>query len=194
MPRWEAHLLAFSLIALVVTWLLPAHAESGAGKTAKGQGQKLEKAYFAAGCFWKTQYIFSKVPGVVSTRVGYEGGTTKNPSYEQVCTNTTGHAETAEVDFDPAKVSYEQLLKVFFDHHDPTTMNRQGPDQGIQYRSAIFCTTPEQKQIALRYKDDLQKAHKFQSPIVTVIQDAATFYPAEEYHQNYYTKHGQVCF
>jgi peptide-methionine (S)-S-oxide reductase len=152
------------------------------------------RAYFAAGCFWKVQYIFSKVPGVLHTTVGYMGGSTHNPTYEQVCTHTTGHAEAVEVVYDPHKVSYDALLDVFFSKHDPTTMNRQGPDVGTNYRSAIFCATPEQKAQALQFKEKLEKEHKFKSPIVTQIEPASTFYSAEEYHQNYYEKHGAVCY
>lgn len=153
----------------------------------------LEKAYFAAGCFWKVQYVFSKVPGVVRTRVGYSGGATSNPTYRQVCSDKTGHAETVQVEFDPSKISYHKLLEVFWSNHNPTTMNRQGPDVGTQYRSAVFYTTPQQKQVAISYKDELNNAHKFKQPIVTTIQEAGPFYDAEEYHQDYFQKHGMVC-
>jgi peptide-methionine (S)-S-oxide reductase len=165
-----------------------------ASPTEVGGGQKLERAMFAAGCFWKTQYIFSKVPGVVRTRVGYSGGSLAQPSYEQVCTDKTGHAETALVEYDPTKTTYRKLLQVFFANHDPTTRNRQGPDFGTQYRSAIFYTTPEQQQEAIQYKQELEQSHHFRAPIVTEIKPAGDFYPAEEYHQDYYSKHGAVCF
>jgi peptide-methionine (S)-S-oxide reductase len=163
-------------------------AETGVG------AKPFQQAFFAAGCFWKVQYIFSKVPGVVRTQVGYSGGYTKNPSYKDVCTDLTNHAETCLVEFDPTKTSYQKLLKVFFENHDPTTMNRQGPDSGTQYRSAIFYTTPKQKEEALQYKESLEKSHRFSGPIVTEIKPASQFYPAEAYHQNYYEKHGAVCF
>jgi len=154
----------------------------------------VERAMFAAGCFWKVQYLFSKVPGVLRTRVGSSGGAKVNPSYEQVCSNTTGHAETVMVEFDPTKTTYRKLLEVFWKNHDPTTVNRQGPDVGLQYRSAVFYTTPEQKAEATAYKNELEKTHQFRNPIVTVIEPAGPFYDGEEYHQNYYQKHGQVCF
>jgi len=162
--------------------------------TANSGTQKAETAMFAAGCFWKTQYVFGKVPGVISTRVGYSGGTAANPSYEQVCSDRTGHAETVQVKFDPAKVTYHKLLEVFFSNHDPTTVNRQGPDNGTQYRSVIFYSTASQQKEALAYKDELNRSHKFDKPVVTEIVPAGPFYAAEEYHQNYYVKHGAVCF
>jgi len=158
------------------------------------QARPLQQAYFAAGCFWKVQYIFSKVPGVVRTQVGYTGGYTKNPTYADVCTDLTNHAETCFVEFDPQKTSYHKLLEIFFDNHDPTTLNRQGPDSGTQYRSAIFFTTAKQQQEAIQYKESLEKAHRFAGPIVTEIKPISQFYPAETYHQNYYAKHGAVCF
>ncbi len=157
-------------------------------------GPKLERAMFAAGCFWKVQYVFSKARGVSRTRVGYSGGGPANPTYEQVCTDKTGHAEVVLVEYDPAKTSYQKLLEVFFANHDPTTLNRQGPDFGEQYRSAIFYMTPQQRELALAYKQQLQQSHRFRAPIVTVIEAASPFYDAEEYHQDYYAKHGAVCF
>lgn len=157
-------------------------------------GQKTERAIFAAGCFWKVQYVFSKVPGVVGTRVGYSGGHLANPSYEQVCTDKTGHAEVVLVEYDPVKTSYQQLLEAFFASHDPTTLNRQGPDTGTQYRSAIFYTTPDQRDLAMIYKRQLEASRRFHSPIVTSIEAAGPFYDAEEYHQDYYKKHGAVCY
>lgn len=157
-------------------------------------GKNIDRAIFAAGCFWKVQYVFSQVPGVVATRVGYTGGTLDNPTYEDVCGHKTGHAEAVLVEYDPKKVTYHKLLETFFANHNPTTMNRQGPDVGTQYRSAIFYVTPEQKEEALKYKEELTKAHKFNSPIVTLIEPSAKFYDAEEYHQDYYKKHGAVCY
>ncbi len=146
------------------------------------------KATFAAGCFWGVEEAFRNLPGVNSTAVGYEDGTLKNPTYEDVCTDSTGHAEVVEVDYDPEKVSYEQLLETFWGNHDPTTKNRQGPDVGTQYRSAILYHTPEQESAA---KASLQAAQaKFRRPIVTEIVPAAQFYRAEEYHQQYLAKRG----
>ncbi len=153
----------------------------------------LKRAYFGAGCFWKVQYIFSNAPGVVKTKVGYSGGTLANPTYEQVCAHNTKHVETVQVEYDPEKTTYRKLLEVFFSHHDPTTINRQGPDQGDQYRSVIFYTDEKQKEEALQYKKELNDAHRFSHPIVTAIEPAGKFFDAEEYHQDYFKKHGQVC-
>ena len=149
-----------------------------------------EKALFAAGCFWSVEEAFRHLPGVVSTRVGYTGGTTEAPTYEDVCTDATGHAEAVEVTYDPAQVSYEELLKIFWENHDPTQVNRQGPDVGTQYRSAIFPTTPEQEQIARRSKETLAASGKYDRPITTEIVSAGPFYEAEEYHQQYLEKRG----
>ena len=149
-----------------------------------------EKAAFAAGCFWGVEAAFREVKGVVKTAVGFAGGRTKNPAYEEVCTNTTGHAETVLVEYDPAIVSYEQLLNVFFSIHDPTTLNRQGPDVGSQYRSAIFYYTPQQGKAAQIFKKKLTESGKFKKPIITEITPAGEFYQAEDYHQRYYQKHG----
>ena len=150
----------------------------------------VEKATFAAGCFWGVEAAFRQVKGVTQTAVGYSGGKTKNPSYEDVCTDRTGHAEVVQVEFDPAKVSYEKLLDVFWENHDPTTINRQGPDIGTQYRSAIFFHTPEQETAARASKAKLERAGRFKRPIVTEIVPAAEFYRAEEYHQQYLEKRG----
>jgi peptide methionine sulfoxide reductase msrA/msrB len=149
-----------------------------------------EKAAFAAGCFWGVEAAFREVKGVVKTTVGFAGGKTKAPAYEEVCTNTTGHAETVLVEFDPAVVSYERLLDVFFDIHDPTTLDRQGPDIGSQYRSAIFYYSPQQQKEAQQFKEKLERSGKFKRPIVTEIVPAGEFYKAEDYHQLYYQKHG----
>ena len=149
-----------------------------------------ELAAFAGGCFWGVEDNFRQVPGVVATAVGYTGGTTTNPSYEQVCTHTTGHAEAVLVEFDPTKITYEQLVVVFFKNHDPTTMNRQGPDVGEQYRSAIFIQSPEQQTAAEASKAKLETAGRYPRPIVTEITPAATFYKAEDYHQQYLEKRG----
>jgi peptide-methionine (S)-S-oxide reductase len=147
-------------------------------------------ATFGAGCFWGVEAAFRRVPGVIDAAVGYMGGTLANPTYQDVCTDRTGHAEVVQVEYDPARVSYEDLLDVFFTIHDPTTLNRQGPDVGTQYRSVIFYHTPQQRDAAEAFKDQLQRSGRFRRPIVTAIEPAATFYRAEEYHQRYYEKHG----
>jgi len=158
------------------------------------KNKNLQTAMFAAGCFWGVEQTFREMPGVVSTEVGYTGGTVKNPTYEQVCTSRTGHAETVRLQYDPEKISYEKLLETFFANHNPTTVDRQGPDVGPQYRSAIFYENPEQEALAKAYKEKLDKSGKFQSPIVTQIVPAQDFFKAEEYHQQYLEKRGQkVC-
>lgn len=148
------------------------------------------KGTFAAGCFWGVEAEFRKLPGVLATRVGYTGGTDPNPTYEQVCSHTTGHAEAVEVEFDPAKISYEKLLEVFWSFHDPTQLNRQGPDVGEQYRSAIFYHDDAQQLAATRLKEALEKSGQVRKPIVTQIVPATIFYPAEDYHQQYLEKRG----
>jgi len=150
----------------------------------------MEKATFAAGCFWGVEDAFRQVPGVKSATVGYTGGTTKNPTYKEVCSDRTGHAEAVEVEFDPQQVSYEQLLNIFWEIHDPTTPNRQGPDIGTQYRSAIFFHNAEQEAAARASKAALESARKFKRPIVTEIKVAPEFYRAEDYHQQYFEKRG----
>ncbi len=150
----------------------------------------MEKAMFGAGCFWGVEATFRQVKGVTSTAVGYSGGRLDNPSYEDVCTDKTGHAEVVQVEYDPAQVSYEQLLDVFWNNHDPTTPNRQGPDFGTQYRSVIFYQTPEQKAAAFASKEKLEESGKYRRPIVTQIVPASTFWRAEEYHQRYLEKRG----
>jgi peptide-methionine (S)-S-oxide reductase len=157
---------------------------------AKEPGVKTEKATFAAGCFWGVEATFRDVPGVVGTQVGYSGGSTKNPTYEDVCTDSTGHAEAVEVEYDPQKVSYDTLLDIFWANHDPTTLNRQGPDVGDQYRSVIFYHSPEQQAEAMASKERQEKSGHFRRPIVTQIVPEATFYRAEEYHQQYLEKRG----
>ena len=153
--------------------------------------QKSETAYFAAGCFWHVEEVFRHLPGVTDTKVGYMGGNTKNPTYREVCTNTTGHAETVKVIFDPDKISYQSLLETFWKNHDPTTLNRQGPDIGSQYRSVIFTTNSMQEKEAKDSKNRLEQAGRFTNPIVTEIIPAPEFWLAEEYHQRYIVKHGQ---
>jgi peptide-methionine (S)-S-oxide reductase len=147
-------------------------------------------ATFGAGCFWGIEAAFRKVPGVLDAEVGYSGGHTQNPTYREVCTDTTGHAEVVQVTFDPAKVSYEQLLDVFWAIHDPTQVNRQGPDYGKQYRTAIFFHSPEQEAEAKKSKAALEASHKMRRPIATEITPAGTFWRAEEYHQRYLEKRG----
>lgn len=149
-----------------------------------------QKALFAAGCFWGVEAAFRQVKGVVSTSVGYSGGRTSNPTYREVCSDRTGHAETVQVEYDPTQVSYDELLDVFWANHDPTTLNRQGPDVGSQYRSAIFYLTPEQESAAKASKERLQRSGRYSRPIVTEITAGSEFYPAEEYHQQYLEKRG----
>jgi peptide-methionine (S)-S-oxide reductase len=151
-----------------------------------------ETATFGAGCFWGVEATFRQIPGVTATAVGYSGGKTANPTYHDVCTDQTGHAEVVQVQFDPAKVSYDQLLDVFWSNHNPTTLNSQGPDFGSQYRSAIFFHSPEQQRAALASKERLEQSKRFRRPIVTEITPASTFYKAEDYHQQYLEKRGQA--
>ena len=150
----------------------------------------MEKATLAAGCFWGVEAAFRKVKGVVSTSVGYTGGSFKDPTYEDVCSGRTGHAEAMEVEYDSSRVSYDELLTVFWENHDPTTLNRQGPDVGTQYRSAIFFHTPEQKAAAIASKEKLQNSGRYKNPIATGITPASQFYRAEDYHQQYFEKRG----
>ena len=151
---------------------------------------KKELATFAAGCFWGVEELFRTTQGVLSTAVGYTGGKTPNPTYEKVCRDTTGHAEAVQIEFDPSQVSYQKLLDLFWDNHNPMTKNRQGPDVGSQYRSAIFYHTPEQKKLAEESKSARKKSGRYPQPIVTEIVSAQTFYHAEDYHQQYLHKRG----
>jgi peptide-methionine (S)-S-oxide reductase len=151
----------------------------------------MEKATFGAGCFWGVEQFFREVPGVIDAVSGYSGGAVDNPSYKQVCSDKTGHAEVVEVSFDPAKVGYATLVDLFFKMHDPTQLNRQGPDVGTQYRSAIFTHSPEQARVA---QERLEAARgRYKRPIATVIEPASPFWRAEEYHQRYFEKHGGHC-
>lgn len=159
-------------------------------ETDKPKKEKLEKAIFAAGCFWGVEEVFAEIKGVVKTAVGFTGGRLKNPSYEDVCTDKTAHAEAVELEFDPNVVSYEKLLDVFWSIHDPTTENRQGPDIGSQYRSVIFYNSPGQEKAALLSRKKLQESGRFKRPVVTEIVPAGVFYQAEEYHQRYFQKRG----
>ncbi|MHC4429781.1 MAG: peptide-methionine (S)-S-oxide reductase MsrA [Planctomycetota bacterium] len=150
-------------------------------------------ATFGAGCFWGVEEAFRRVEGVTATAVGYAGGSTEDPTYKEVCSGTTGHAEVVQVEFDPARVSYDELLSLFWSIHDPTQVNRQGPDVGEQYRSVIFHHTAEQRQAAVTSKDDLERSGKLKRPIATGIEPAPTFWRAEEYHQQYIAKGGQAA-
>ena len=148
----------------------------------------MEKATFGAGCFWGPEGIFRKLDGVTATSVGYMGGSLENPTYEEVCTGRTGHAEVVDVEFDPSRIAYEELLQVFWACHDPTTLNRQGPDFGTQYRSVLFFYGPEQEAAARASKEKLERSGHYRREIVTEITPASTYYPAEEYHQRYVEK------
>ena len=152
--------------------------------------KSLEKALFGAGCFWGVEAAYRQIQGVVSTAVGYAGGTLANPTYRDVCTDRTGHAEVVEVTYDPARVSYDDLLHVFWENHNPTQLNRQGPDVGTQYRSVIIYETPEQQAAAIASKEQLERSGRYKKPIVTEITPAPSFYMAEEYHQQYLEKRG----
>ena len=154
----------------------------------------MENAIFAAGCFWGVESAFGKVRGVKSTSVGYSGGKTENPTYEEVCSGRTGHAEVVEIVFDPAQVSYRELLEVFWSIHDPTTLNRQGPDIGTQYRSAVFFLDEAQKAAAEASKEELDQSGRFHARVVTEIASASGYYPAEDYHQQYFEKHSKKVF
>jgi peptide-methionine (S)-S-oxide reductase len=173
------------LVALagLLTSALPMNAEPDSTNAPK----KLETATFGGGCFWCAEAVFQRIPGVKSVTSGFAGGTTPNPTYEQVCTDTTGHAEVIQIQFDPAVISYEKLLDVFWEAHDPTTLNRQGADVGTQYRSIILYSNDAQK--AAAEKSKAEAAHNFSAPIVTQIVPLTKFYSAEKYHQNYYNLH-----
>ncbi len=152
----------------------------------------MAKATFAAGCFWGVEAAFQQLPGVTATAVGYEGGKLDNPTYQDVCTDRTGHAEAVEIDYDPDKITYEKLLEAFFSLHDPTQLNRQGPDWGTQYRSVIFFHSPEQESEAKQFIARQTTEKRFAKPIVTQVVPAETFWRAEEYHQKYLEKRGAL--
>lgn len=161
--------------------------------SSEGQGERemaTETATFGAGCFWGVEEKFRCTPGVTDTEVGYAGGHTENPTYKEVCSHGTGHAEVVQLQYDPEQISYEELLKIFFEMHDPTQVNRQGPDVGDQYRSVIFYHTDEQKQAAEQMKSELDDSGRFSRPIATQIESAPKFWPAEDYHQEYLKKRG----
>jgi peptide-methionine (S)-S-oxide reductase len=152
----------------------------------------MDTATFAAGCFWGVEATFQRIEGVTSTEVGYMGGTLEDPTYEEVCSDTTGHAEAVRVTFDPGHVPYEELLQIFWGSHDPTSLNRQGPDSGSQYRSAIFYHDEAQREVATRSKADLEASGRLERPVVTEVSPAASFYRAEEYHQRYLERRGML--
>lgn len=180
----------FALGAILSVSLRCGNTVQQPAETPKQGDIELAKATFAAGCFWGVEETFRKLDGVVDTTVGFTGGSTENPTYEEVCRKDTGHAEAVLVEYDPDKLSYEELLDVFWDSHDPTTRNRQGPDVGSQYRSAIFYHNEEQGKFARESKDKLDQSGTYEKPIVTEIEPAGPFYRAEEYHQQYYQKRG----
>lgn len=159
-------------------------------KIAESKSGRVERAVFGAGCFWGVEAEFRRTPGVLKTEVGYAGGTVLNPTYEQICTDTTGHAEVVAVDFDPAEVSFDQLLDVFWANHNPTQLNRQGPDFGKQYRTVVFYADDAQKQTAEASKQRLAESGKFSKPVVTQIVPLTNYFPAEDYHQQYLEKRG----
>lgn len=158
----------------------------------EGERMTTEKATFGAGCFWGVEETFRNLDGVINTAVGYAGGSKSNPSYEDVCSDETGHAEVVEVEFDPERISYDRLLEVFWSNHNPTELNRQGPDVGTQYRSVVFYHSPQQKMAAEASKEALSRSGKFNRPVVTAIEPAPKFWQAEEYHQRYLQKRGQT--
>ena len=161
---------------------------------ASAQQKKLEKATFGMGCVWCTEALFQRLNGVTNVKSGYEGGNVPNPTYEEVCTGTTNHAEVIEMEYDPAKISYDELLEIFWKTHDPTTLNRQGADEGTQYRSVIFYHSAAQKATAEKYKAALNKDNAFGKPVVTTIVKAEPFYVAENYHQDYFFKNGEAPY
>jgi len=161
---------------------------------ANAQGKKTEKATFGMGCFWCTEAIFQKLKGVVSVKSGYEGGKVANPTYEEVCTGFTGHAEVLEITYNPMQITYKDLLEVFWKSHDPTTLNRQGADSGTQYRSVIFYHTTDQKELAEKYKAELNATNAYGKKVVTAIEADKPFYVAENYHQNYYKNNANAPY
>ncbi len=185
---------AFLLVCVLVYWLTLRPAESAVPETFPapepvGTPDDATTATFGNGCFWCTEAVFQQLKGVKTVTSGYSGGTVRNPTYEQVCSGATGHAEGIQVTFDPAVISYSELLEVFWRSHDPTTLNRQGNDTGTQYRSAVFYHTPRQKELAEAYKRKLDEARVYDSPVVTEIVPYTEFFPADAYHRNFYATH-----
>jgi peptide-methionine (S)-S-oxide reductase len=172
------------VLATAVAAMLVSGAAAQQKKSMESSG--LKTATFGAGCFWCTEAVFLNVDGVTKVVSGYSGGKVKNPTYREVCSGLTGHAEVTQITYDPKKASFEDLLEVFWNTHDPTTLNRQGADEGTQYRSAVFYNDEEEKKIAEQYKKQLEASHVYKNPIVTEISPLINFYPAEDYHQNYY--------
>jgi len=160
------------------------------GSTERGGDSEAALATFGAGCFWGVEAAYRQIPGVISTTVGYLGGTMENPTYRDVCSGRTGHAEVVQVAYDPSRVTYDDLLTVFWENHNPTTLNRQGPDVGTQYRSAIFYHDDTQKELAIASKEEREHSGRYHRPIVTEITPASAFYEAEDYHQQYLEKRG----
>ncbi|MFA5973490.1 MAG: peptide-methionine (S)-S-oxide reductase MsrA [Lentimicrobiaceae bacterium] len=187
----------FTLV--IIALLLVSGCKSNTTKTDQqmdvtANGIKTDTATFAAGCFWCVEAVFQELKGVLSVTSGYTGGKIKNPSYSEVCSGLTGHAEACQIIYDPSKISYDELLEAFWASHDPTTLNRQGEDKGTQYRSAIFYHNEQQKQLAEAYKAKLNSEKAFDKPVVTEISPAGAFYKAEDYHQNYYTENGNAPY
>ena len=183
-----------ALSLLLVACTVNAGPEPEPVPTINAKGEKLAKATFGAGCFWCVEAVFAELKGVHAAVSGYEGGHVENPSYRAVCTGNTGHAEVVEITYDPAEISFAELLEVFWQTHDPTTLNQQGADRGTQYRSAVFYHSDEQRQEAEAYKMKLNKSGAWDNPIVTEIVPASTFYAAENYHQDYYDNNGNAPY
>jgi len=186
---------ALILITLIITFTLLKDQNRMIDQiNSQVNSKEFKKATFGGGCFWCTEAVFKQIDGVISTEVGYAGGHTENPTYEQVCTGKTGHAEVCQIVFDPEKITYEELLEIFFKTHDPTTLNRQGADIGTQYRSVIFYHDEEQKKMALNFISKLERSGKYANQIVTQVESLKNYYRAEEYHQNYFEKNPYAAY
>lgn len=186
--------LALAIIVTASCAQQPSDKTKTTDNSKKGMNTKTETITFGSGCFWCVEAIFQQLDGVISATSGYSGGKTDNPTYKEVCSGNTGHAEVVQVVYDPAKITFPELLEVFWKTHDPTTLNKQGADVGTQYRSAIFYHTPEQKKLAEEYKKKLDASGAFDKPIVTEITAFAKFYKAEDYHMNYFNQHGNETY
>jgi len=186
---------ALILITLIITFTLLKDQNRMIDQiNSQVNSKEFKKATFGGGCFWCTEAVFKQIDGVISTEVGYAGGHTEYPTYEQVCTGKTGHAEVCQIVFDPEKITYEELLEIFFKTHDPTTLNRQGADIGTQYRSVIFYHDEEQKNMALNFISKLERSGKYANQIVTQVESLKNYYRAEEYHQNYFEKNPYAAY
>lgn len=186
---------ALILITLIITFTLLKDQNRMIDQiNSQVNSKEFKKATFGGGCFWCTEAVFKQIDGVISTEVGYAGGHTENPTYEQVCTGKTGHAEVCQIVFDPEKITYDELLEIFFKTHDPTTLNRQGADIGTQYRSVIFYHDEEQKNMALNFISKLERSGKYANQIVTQVESLKNYYRAEEYHQNYFEKNPYAAY